>query len=226
MKAVKASTDPVWLDDAELPELPRLDRNLKTDVCVVGAGMAGLSTAYMLAKEGRNVVVIDDGSIASGQTLCTTAHVATVPDDLYAGIGWQGEERTRQVAEALTAALTKIESICEAERINCDFRRVDAYLFLDPGDDEQTLDHEFETARRTGIIEVERATRAPLPSFDTGPCLRYGGQAQFQPIRYLIALAEAIRGRGGLIFNKTHATSIQGGEQTGRGRAREFYEGV
>jgi glycine/D-amino acid oxidase-like deaminating enzyme/nitrite reductase/ring-hydroxylating ferredoxin subunit len=212
MKTVKASTDPVWLDDAELPEFPRLDRNLKTDVCVVGAGMAGLSTAYMLAKDGRNVVVIDDGSIAGGQTLCTTAHVATVPDDLYAGIGKHGEDRTRQVAEALTAALTKIESICDAERINCDFRRVDAYLFLDPGDDEKTLDHEFETARRTGIIEVERVSRAPLPSFDTGPCVRYGGQAQFQPIRYLIALAEAIRGRGGLIFNKTHATSIQGGQ--------------
>jgi glycine/D-amino acid oxidase-like deaminating enzyme/nitrite reductase/ring-hydroxylating ferredoxin subunit len=211
MKAVKASTDPLWLEDAALPELPRLDRNLKTDVCVVGAGMAGLSSAYILAKEGREVVVIDDGSVASGQTLCTTAHVSNVPDNRYAGIGRHGDERTRRVAEALSAALTKIESICDSERIDCDFRRVDAYLFLDPGDDQRTLDEELETAQRTGMIEVQRVPRAPLPSFDTGPCLRYGGQAQFQPIRYLIALTEAIGRRGGRVFNSTHATSIQGG---------------
>src|SRR3954470_4350805 len=105
MKTVQASTDPIWLENARLEELPTLKQNLKTDVCVVGAGIAGLSTAYLLSRAGRNVVVIDDGPIASGQTLCTTAHVSNVPDDRYAGIGAAGEARTRQVAEALTAAL-------------------------------------------------------------------------------------------------------------------------
>ncbi len=73
MRSVKASTGSIWLEDVELPPLAPLDRNLKTDVCVVGAGIAGLSTAYMLARAGRNVVVIDDGGIASGQTRATTA---------------------------------------------------------------------------------------------------------------------------------------------------------
>jgi len=213
MKSVKASSESVWLEDVELPELPTLDRNLKTDVCIVGAGMAGLSTAYLLSRAGRNVAVIDDGSIASGQTRYTTAHVSNVPDVRYADIlGTHAEERTRKVAEALTAALAKIESNIEEERIDCDFRRVDAYLFLKPGDDEKILDDEMEAARRTGILRVDRVPRAPLPSFDTGPCLRYRGQAQFQPLRYLAGLTDAILRRGGQIFANTHATTIQGGK--------------
>jgi glycine/D-amino acid oxidase-like deaminating enzyme/nitrite reductase/ring-hydroxylating ferredoxin subunit len=213
MKSVQASSEALWLDDAVIPERPSLDRNLKTDVCIVGAGMAGLSTAYLLARAGRQVAVIDDGPIGGGQTCFTTAHVSNVPDVRYADIlGTHSEEQMRKVAEALTTALVRIESNVEEEVIDCDFRRVDAYLFLKPGDDEKTLDDEFEAARKTGILRVDRVARAPLPSFDTGPCLCYHGQAQFQPLRYLAGLTKAILRRGGQIFTNTHATVIKGGK--------------
>jgi glycine/D-amino acid oxidase-like deaminating enzyme/nitrite reductase/ring-hydroxylating ferredoxin subunit len=213
MKTVSASTGSIWLEDVELPSPPPLERNLKTDVCIVGAGMAGLSTAYLLTRAGRKVVVIDDGGIASGQTQLTTAHVSNVPDVRYTAIERaRGAERMRQAAEALTAALNKIESNVEEEHIDCDFRRLDAYLFLKPGDTDEVLEKELCAARDTGVIRVARVPRAPLPSFDTGPCLRYQGQAQFQPLRYLSQLTRAIQNRGGQIYGHTHATAIKGGK--------------
>ncbi len=212
MKSVKASTGPLWYTDIELPSLAPLERSLATDVCVVGAGIAGLSTAYLLVRAGKKVVVIDDGTVASGQTQFTTAHVASVPDDRYSEIErTHGAERAALVAQALTAAVDRIESIVAEEKIDCDFRRLDAFLFLKPGDDEKTLSDELEACRRTRVIAVERLLRAPLTSFDTGPCLRYQGQAQFHPLRYLAALCQAIQRRGGQIYANTHATSISGG---------------
>jgi glycine/D-amino acid oxidase-like deaminating enzyme/nitrite reductase/ring-hydroxylating ferredoxin subunit len=213
MKTVNVSSGSIWLDDVELPSPPPLERNLKTDVCIVGAGMAGLSTGYLLSRAGRKVVVIDDGAIASGQTQLTTAHVSNVPDVRYTSIERaRGAAMTRCAAEALTAALHRIESNVEEERIDCDFRRVDAYLFLKPGDSDDVLEKELRAARDTGVIRVGRVPRAPLPSFDTGPCLRYQGQAQFQPLRYLAALTRAIQSRGGEIYGNTHATAMQGGK--------------
>jgi glycine/D-amino acid oxidase-like deaminating enzyme/nitrite reductase/ring-hydroxylating ferredoxin subunit len=213
MSSLKTRSGPIWLDDASLPSLPTANRNLKTDVCVVGAGIAGLSAAYLLSRSGGKVVVIDDGQIASGQTLATTAHVSSVPDDRYTEIKrTHGADRARQVAAALTAAIRQIESIVEEERIECDFRRLDAYLFLAPGQDEQVLEDEFQAARETGVLSVDRVAASPLPSFDTGPCLRYQGQAQFQPLRYLASLTEAIRRRGGEVYAHTHATLIEGGK--------------
>jgi glycine/D-amino acid oxidase-like deaminating enzyme/nitrite reductase/ring-hydroxylating ferredoxin subunit len=213
MKTVNVSSGSIWLDDVELPSPPPLERNLKTDVCIVGGGMAGLSTAYLLSRAGRKVVVIDDGAIASGQTQLTTAHVSNVPDVRYANIERsRGIEMMRRAAEALTAALHRIESNVEEEHIDCDFRRVDAYLFLKPGDSDDVLEKELRAARDTGVIRASRVPRAPLPSFDTGPCLRYQGQAQFQPLRYLAELARAIQSRGGELYGNTHATALKGGK--------------
>ncbi len=212
MKAVKASTDPVWLADAELPEFSELNRDIVTDVCLVGGGITGLSTAYLLARAGREITLIDDGSIVSGQTLCTTAHVSNVPDGRYAQIERQhGADGARAVADALTAALGKIESNARDEQIDCDFRRVNAHLFLAPSDNEETLFEEFNAARRAGLT-VERHSESPVPSVVSGPCLRYANQAQFQPVKYLAGLANAIQRNGGNIFTNTHASLITGGK--------------
>jgi glycine/D-amino acid oxidase-like deaminating enzyme/nitrite reductase/ring-hydroxylating ferredoxin subunit len=213
MTTVQMHTCPFWLEGVSEPSLAPLDKHIKTDVCVVGAGIAGLSAAYLLSRSGGRVVVIDDRQIAHGQTLATTAHVSSVPDDRYDSIRrTHGAEKTRGVAAALTSAIRQIESVVEEERIECDFRKLDAYLFLKPGDSDQVLEDELQAALETGVLSVDRVLRAPLPSFDTGPCLRYGEQAQFQPFRYLAALSEAIRRRGSEIYIDTHATSVEGGK--------------
>src|SRR4051812_38096914 len=105
-----------------------IDRDQSCHVCVVGAGMAGLSAAYHLAGEGRDVVVLDDGEIGGGETQRTTAHLANEIDDRYVDIiGTHGEEIARLAAESHTAAIATIERIAHDESIDCDFERVDGF---------------------------------------------------------------------------------------------------
>jgi glycine/D-amino acid oxidase-like deaminating enzyme/nitrite reductase/ring-hydroxylating ferredoxin subunit len=191
---------------------PALDEDLQVEVCVVGAGIAGLTTAYLLTQEGKSVAVLDDGPIAGGQTALTTAHLTHAIDDRYFEIErLHGEQGARLAAESHSAAIDRIEAIVRRERIACEFERLDGYLFLPPGAEPAILDRELLAARRAGLGSVERVERAPLPGFDTGPCLRFPGQAQFHPLRYLAGLARAIHRDGGRIFTHTHAERIAGG---------------
>jgi glycine/D-amino acid oxidase-like deaminating enzyme len=101
----------LWMATARMPVFGPLAGNLRCDVCVVGAGIAGLSTAYLLAKEGRSVVVLDDGPLASGMTSFTTAHLSNAIDDRYIEIERiHGEQGARLAADSHTAAIDRIES--------------------------------------------------------------------------------------------------------------------
>jgi len=182
------------------------------EVCVVGAGIAGLSAAYMLAREGRSVMVLDDGAIGSGETGRSTAHLSNALDDRYHELErLHGREGARLAAASHTAAIDAIESIVEAEQIDCDFERLDGYLFSPPGTNRQELEEERPAALRAGIA-VEWIDRAPIRSFDTGPSLRFPRQGQLHPLKYLRGLAKAIERYGGKIFGGTHVMSVQGGQ--------------
>ncbi len=195
-----------------MPRTPRLQHNLKCNVCVVGAGMAGLSVAYGLVTAGKKVVVIDDGKIGAGQTTATTAHLVNELDHRYEEIERvRGSDCARLAAESHTAAINKIGEIALAEGIACEFERLNGYLFLSPTGSAELLDREFAAAQRTGIVRVERVDRAPIESFDTAPCLRFQGQGQMHPLKYLAGLASVIQQRGGEIYGATHADAIEGG---------------
>jgi choline dehydrogenase-like flavoprotein len=102
----------IWVDTAEVPKYGPLNENLKVDVCVVGAGIAGMSTAYMLAKAGQRVVVLDDGDIGSGETSRTTAHITAALDDRYYNIeSMHGEEGARIAAESHLVAINRAKSV-------------------------------------------------------------------------------------------------------------------
>src|ERR1044072_631264 len=73
----------IWMATQPIPSFAPLDEDVATDVCVVGAGIAGLSCAYLLAREGRQVIVLDDGPILSGETERTTAHLVSALDDRF-----------------------------------------------------------------------------------------------------------------------------------------------
>lgn len=189
-----------------------LTGHTSADVCIVGAGIAGLTTAYLLLREGHTVVVLDDGLCASGETGRTTAHLSNAVDDRYFEIErLHGEEGARICAESHSAAIDRIEAIAREEAIKCDFMRLDGFLFLAPGQSEKLLDDELAATHRAGLPVVEKLARAPLASFDTGPCLRFPRQGQFHPTRYLTGLVEAITRWGGRVFNGTHVTDVTGG---------------
>src|SRR4051812_23886742 len=212
MKSDGAQTESIWMASASVPSFGPLGEDTDADVCVVGAGIAGMTTAYLLARQGRSVVVLDDGPIAAGQTQRTTAHLSNAIDDRYFEIErLHGEGGARLAAESHTAAIERIEAIAREEQIDCDLERLDGYLFLPPGGDPEVLDRELAAAHRAGLAAVERLPRAPVAPFDTGPCLRFPRQGQFHPLKYLAGLARAIERDGGRIFTDTHAEGIEGG---------------
>ena len=212
MKIGSRPTASLWTTTVEIPTRPALDKNITTDVCVVGAGIAGLTTAYLLAAEGRSVAVLDAGSIAGGETARTTAHLVNALDDRYFELErLHGQKGAQLAAESHTAAIDRIEAIVAKEKIKCGFERLDGFLFVPPGESKDVIEKELEAAHRAGLTQVELVPRAPLEQFDTGACLRFPLQAQFHPLKYLDALSRAIEKKGGRIFNKTHADQFKSG---------------
>jgi glycine/D-amino acid oxidase-like deaminating enzyme/nitrite reductase/ring-hydroxylating ferredoxin subunit len=215
MKSDEGQSVSVWEATGEIQEPGVLMQDLETDVCIVGAGIAGLTTAYLLTKVGKRVVVIDDGVIAGGETCRTTAHLSNAIDDRYYELEkLVGEEKSRLAAESHTAAIDKIEEIANAENIDCDFARVDGFLFPAP-EGKDDLDEELKAAHRAGLTDVERVERAPLPAggVETGASLRFPRQGQFHIIKYLAGLVKAIEADGGQLFSQTKAVDWTGDDK-------------
>jgi glycine/D-amino acid oxidase-like deaminating enzyme/nitrite reductase/ring-hydroxylating ferredoxin subunit len=212
MGTKRKQTASAWMANPEMPRPGALTRDLTADVCIVGAGIAGMTTAYLLARRGKSVVVVDAGQIGSGQTQRTTAHLSNAVDDRYYEIErLHGKEGTRIVADSHSVAIDEIERIVGQEAIDCDFERLDGFLFVPPGEAVETLEEELAAAHRAGLKDVELVERAPLESFDTGPCLRFPRQGQFHPLKYLAALSRSIQQEGSSIFAKTRVDRIEGG---------------
>jgi len=214
MKDDSQATTSIWMATANTPSQSPLKESIRTDICIIGAGIAGLTTAFLLGREGRSVVVLDDGAIGGGMTGRTTAHLSNAYDDRYLEIErLHGAEGARLTAESHTAAIDKIAEIVSREKIDCEFQWVDGFLFGAKPDDVELLDDELAAAHRAGLTAVEKVARAPIDSFNTGVALRFPRQAQFHPLEYLDGLTRAITRDGGRIFGQTHATKIEGGTE-------------
>src|SRR5437660_10977070 len=122
-----------WEATAEEAALHPLRENEGADVCIVGAGIAGLSIAYELSHRRQKVIVLDDGAIGRGMSGRTTAHLVNALDDRYYDLEkYHGEGGARMAAQSHSAAIDWIETVAEREKIDCDFERVDGYLFEPP----------------------------------------------------------------------------------------------
>ena len=201
-------TRSLWMD-VEMPATEPLAHGVRCDVCVVGAGIAGLSTAYQLARAGVRVVVLDEGPIGRGETGRTTAHLSNALDDRYEWLERvHTPERARLAAESHAAAIDCIEAICREESIDCGFERVDGFLFAHDPKHQGELDRELAAAERAGV-EVEREGASCFPFHDTGPCLRFRRQAIFHPLRYLAGLARAVTRWGGTIHTGVRVVDVE-----------------
>jgi glycine/D-amino acid oxidase-like deaminating enzyme/nitrite reductase/ring-hydroxylating ferredoxin subunit len=202
------STSSVWQgvgDDAAFhAQLPAA-----ADVCVIGAGIAGMSVAYSLARLGKRVVVLEARGVGAGMTSVTTAHLASVLDDRYYRlIKVRGEETARLGVAAHAAAIDFIEENAAREKINCGVKRLDGYLVAASEEDHDELERELEAARTLGV-EVE--PREVAPAFGGGRCLRFPRQGRFEPTAYLGGLARAVVKLGGTIVTNTRVESVEDG---------------
>jgi len=209
MKSDSGSTVSAWIATADVPNFPPLAEDAECDVCIVGAGIAGLTTAYTLARAGKRVIVLDDGPIGGGETGRTTAHLSWALDDYYVEIekvhGWDG---ARVAAESHRSAVDRIEAICRDEQIECDFERVDGYWFAAKLEDSKLLDAEVAAARRAGAV-AERVVGVPGVPFETPAALRFPNQGQFHPLKYMAGLAKAAVRHGARIYCGSHVAEFE-----------------
>lgn len=200
---------PYWIDSGTLMSFGKLQSDTTTETLIIGGGIAGLTTAYLLARAGKQVMLVEDGLLGSGETGRTTAHLTCALDDRYYFLeNTFGETATRLAAESHTAAIKMIEDIVNTENIDCSFRRVDGYLFLDPSDKKGNLDKEFKATQKAGIETSMVHSTPGIASGDSLRSIRFANQAQFHVMRYLEGLANAIVKYGGQIYTETHASEI------------------
>jgi glycine/D-amino acid oxidase-like deaminating enzyme/nitrite reductase/ring-hydroxylating ferredoxin subunit len=208
-------TTSIWQDTFEVPQFPKLERSGSADVCVIGAGIAGLSVAYHLAREGKKVVVLDDGGIGSGETGRTTAHLTDAMDDrIYWLEQVHGQEGARLAVASHGAAINRIQQIVQLEGIDCGFERLDGYLMSEKPGDREELEREAQAAERAGLTDATLVERAPIAAFESGTALRFPSQGQFHILKYLTGLANAIVEKyHGRIYCDTHVEGVEGGDQ-------------
>lgn len=191
----------VWSESCKFRKREALNKDIKTDVLVIGAGIAGILTAYMLKQNGREVVVIDAAEIASGNTKNTTAKITSQHDLIYSKLITEfGEEKARQYAKANELAIKKYKEIIEDKRIECDFEEKPAYVYsLNEVD---VLKEEVEAAKNLGI-DAEFVQEANLP-FKINGAVKFNNQAQFNPLKFLKGISNEL-----VIYENTRALEIK-----------------
>ncbi|WP_441235457.1 FAD-dependent oxidoreductase [Bradyrhizobium sp. 930_D9_N1_4] len=217
------TSNSLWMDTLVMPAAGSLGGDAQCDVAVIGSGIAGISTAYELCKRGKSVMVIDRGRISGGMTSRTSAHLAPLCDDLVSEMTKiKGIEATRLFCESQAAAVDRIEAVQKQEAIDCDFRRLDGYLFQGRDMPADVIDQEMDAVRAVGAA-VHRLVGVPFSGCEHRHVLRYPRQATFHPLKYLAGVAKACHDRGVQFFRDSPVDEVieDGGGvlvKTARGR--------
>eukprot|EP00850_Spirogloea_muscicola_P004665 SM000020S06015 [mRNA] locus=s20:411811:415246:+ [translate_table: standard] len=217
--ALPGLADTVWGQKDLRPKFPKLEKNEVADVVVVGAGIAGLSIAYNLVRSGKSVVVLEYRVRGAGQTGRTTAHLMPWNDDYYYMLEKEfGTSKTWLVGDSHRQAIDWIERVCKEEGIDCNFKRLDGYLFAndDSSDTLQKLQQEFEASKRAGhediTMEVFDGKDPSLGKMTHA--VRFPRAADFHPLMYIDGLADAFVRHGGKIFEQSRVKSQENSSVT------------
>jgi len=209
---------PVWRENAAtghsaLSAGAPVPLGSSTQVCVIGAGISGLTTAYLLQRTGLHVMVLDAYGVAAGETGRTSAHLVSALDDRFFELERLfGADNARLAAESHRAAIDMIETIVRLESIDCDFERLDGYLVCTNPEQRKDFLEENEAARRAGIPNLEAVPSMRTANiFLDGPALRFPQQGAFHAGRYMDGLARAFRQRGGSLVTGARVVAVHGG---------------
>ena len=206
---------PVWIDDTPIQKFPKLQRNISADVLVVGAGVTGITVAYLLKKAGSTVALIERERVASIDTGHTTAHLTYVTDvQLQELVRNFGKDHAQAAWDAGAAAINEIEKIVGGEGIECEFARVPAYLHAPVGasskKEASSLKKESDCAAKLGF---DATYLSSAPYFNL-PAVRFANQAKFHPRKYLRSLVAKISGSGSHVFEKSAASEFDPKKRT------------
>lgn len=181
----------VWKKNIEIPRRGRLEKELHTKVAVIGAGMAGLLTAYLLQEQGVETVVLEAGRIAGGQTCNTTAKITSQHNLIYGYLQEKfGAEKAGMYAHANQQAIENYARIIEKERVDCQFLRCPSFLYTREESRRGELEQEAETAKSLGIA-ASFVTDTELP-FPVEGAVRFENQARFHPLEFIRKISEKV----------------------------------
>jgi glycine/D-amino acid oxidase-like deaminating enzyme/nitrite reductase/ring-hydroxylating ferredoxin subunit len=199
-----------WLQRSGASSYPRLEDDLEVDVAVLGGGIAGVSLALQLVDDGVGVALLEAGRVAGGASGYSSAKVSSLHALTYDELAkTQSEEVARAYGEANESGLAAIARRVEELEIDCDFSRRDNFTYaLSSGEIEQ-LEREVAAASRLGL-PASLVEEVGLP-FPVAGAVRFSDQAQFDPVRYLHALAVHLVEQGGRVFEHSPAVSVDDG---------------
>lgn len=206
-------TTSVWMDIAPPKQYSDLRQNMACDVCVIGAGIAGLTTAYQLAKEGKRVIVIEKyPQVSQGETSRSTAQLTFFTDYPYSQLKRFHGDDVQLIMESHRYGMETIEQIAREEGIDCDFRRVPVFLFAPREQDVELLDKEQQVLADIGVNAIRHA-HIPVEGLPDYPCLEVKNLAQIHVLKYMYGLASAVERQGVDIYCNTRATEIKEHEE-------------
>jgi glycine/D-amino acid oxidase-like deaminating enzyme/nitrite reductase/ring-hydroxylating ferredoxin subunit len=194
----------LWRDTTDLPSFPRLNGNHHTDVAVVGGGITGITTAYLLSQAGYKVTLLEAGTLLNGTTGFTSAKITSQHGLIYHDlIQHFGKEQARLYYQGNTEAMDWMLRTAKKLNLSCGMTREDAYLYADAGDDKtlKQLQKEFEAYRMLGL-PGEWQDRVSLPLQAQG-AIKLPGQARFHPLQYLQGLLKVFLENGGVVYEHT-----------------------
>src|SRR6185312_9384799 len=202
-------TTSYWIDSAALPRFPRPHSDLKVDAVVIGGGITGVTTAYLLKRAGLTVALIERDRFARIDTGNTTAHLTSVIDlRLHEMIKLYGPESARAVWDAGGAAIDQIVSTIRKEEIKCNFQWVPGYLHAPLfGSNAKSVGELKKEAAAARALGINAALIPGIPGFDV-PGVRFPHQALFHPRKYLAALLKAIQGAGSYVFERSACDEV------------------
>ncbi|BAU29578.1 glycine/D-amino acid oxidase-like deaminating enzyme [Aneurinibacillus soli] len=204
--------EPYWRDAKGLPSFPKLNYDIKVETAIIGGGISGITTAYLLAKEGVKVALIDAGTLLNGTTGHTTAKITAQHDLIYHELMQTiGKEQAALYYQANTNALHFIKNTVAEHKIECDLTEEDAYIYTNSEEYVSKLHDEFTSYQEIGI-DSEYVESIPLP-LQTKAAIVMKKQAQFHPVAYLFSLVRFITEAGGAIYENTTAVDIEEGSQ-------------
>ena len=191
----------LWNDTVKMPEFPTLDHDISTDILIIGGGMAGILTAYLLDKKGVDYCLVEGSKICGGTTLNTTAKITAQHGAVFSEfLSTIGKERTEMYLEANLKAAYFLKKLCID--IDCDFCEKDNYVYS--LNNREKLEDELWALDSIGF-KAELCEELPLP-FKTVGAVRFRKQAQFNPLKFISEISKNLN-----IYENTFVNTVKNG---------------
>lgn len=197
-----------WVETTSRPHFEKLEKDIEIDVCIIGAGITGITTAYMLLNKGLKVCLIDKGEICSGVTENTTAKITSQHGLIYKYLVENfGKDYARKYLESNEKAIKGIKEIIDKENISCDFEKTDNYIYTCKDEYIDTIRDEVDAVNELGL-NAELIESVKLP-FEIKLGIKFPNQAKFHPLKYLYQLVEVLKKSHTQIYTNSRIVEIK-----------------